>query len=77
MAFVETGSPANTGRVLVHEICHFLALQHVQNVGGSGRLYRDPLDDTEVGIANLMTRGSAHTPNQAWSLLRSPLLQVP
>ncbi len=77
VAFVETGGPANTGRVLAHEICHFLALQHVQNVGVSGRLYPDPLDDTEVGISNLMTRGSALTPNQAWSLLRSPLLQVP
>jgi hypothetical protein len=35
-------SDADTAEVIAHELCHFLALQHVQNSGISGALYPRP-----------------------------------
>lgn len=64
-------------RVVAHEAGHFLALQHVQNVGVSGRTYPDPLDDTRVGDDNLMEGGTTLTPDQAFALSRSALLVAP
>ncbi len=61
-------------RVLAHEVCHFLALQHVQNTGISGTVYPDPLDDTTPGAGNLMEAGTALTADQTFSLTRSALL---
>ncbi|MBE7448171.1 MAG: hypothetical protein HS111_04600 [Kofleriaceae bacterium] len=69
---------ANDGqlaRVIAHEVCHFLALQHVQNLGVSGTVYPDPLDDTLPGQDNLMERGTRLTADQAFALGRSWLLQ--
>jgi len=61
-------------RVVAHETAHFLALQHVENVGTSGTTYPDPLDDTEPGADNLMSTGTVITPDQAFALSRSALL---
>jgi len=65
---------SQTGRVIAHELCHFLALQHVENIGVSGMRYPDPLDDTSVGTSNLMTSGTTLTPDQTYALSRSALL---
>jgi len=69
-----TTTGAVSGRVVAHEVCHFLGLQHVQNTGVSGTTYPDPLDDTVVGTDNLMALGTALTPDQGWVLRHSPLL---
>ena len=62
--------------VIAHETSHFLALQHVTNVGISGVTYPDPLDDTQPGQGNLMQSGSKLTPDQGFALSRSALLRV-
>lgn len=62
--------------VVAHETSHFLALQHVTNVGISGTTYPDPLDDTQPGQGNLMQSGSKLTPDQGFALSRSPLLRA-
>ena len=62
--------------VIAHEVSHFLALQHVTNVGVSGMVYPDPLDDTQPGQNNLMQNGSKLTPDQGFALSRSALLQA-
>jgi hypothetical protein len=61
-------------RVLAHEVCHFLALQHPVNRGVSGMTYADPLDDTTPGQDNLMEDGTLLTADQAFALQRSALL---
>lgn len=65
---------AELARTFAHEICHFLALQHVENKGVSGKVYPDPIDDTSPGGGNLMERGTALTPGQIFALTRSALL---
>jgi hypothetical protein len=70
-----TATGALSGRVVAHEVAHFLGLQHVQNTGLSGATYPDPLDDTAVGADNLMALGTALTEDQGWVLRRSPLLR--
>lgn len=65
---------AQTARVIAHELCHFLALQHPENVGVSGTRYPDPLDDTSPATSNLMGNGTALTADQAFALSRSALL---
>jgi hypothetical protein len=70
-----TGAGAISGRVVAHEVCHFLGLQHVQNVGISGTIYPDPLDDTVNGADNLMQFGTMLTPDQGFVLLKSPILR--
>lgn len=70
---------ANDGQlaiVVAHETSHFLALQHVSNVGVSGMIYLDPLDDTQRGQGNLMENGSKLTPDQGFALSRSALLRA-
>jgi hypothetical protein len=64
------------GRVVAHEVAHFLALQHIQNTGISGAIYPDPLDDTTPGNDNLMDDGTTLTADQAFSLSRSALLMI-
>lgn len=74
---IRTGSvDAQLARVIAHELSHFLALQHVTNVGVSGAIYPDPLDDTQPNQNNLMQNGTVLTPDQSFSLSRSALLQV-
>ena len=72
-----SANDASLARVIAHEVCHFLALQHVSNTGVSGRRYPDPLDDTMVGQDNLMEDGAVITPDQTFALTRSALLQAP
>ena len=69
-------SAQQAARVVAHEGAHFLALQHVQNVGISGMTYPDPLDDTMPGQGNLMENGTTLTSDQAFALTRSALLTV-
>jgi hypothetical protein len=64
-----------SGRVVAHEVAHFLGLQHVQNVGVSGTVYPDPLDDTVSGADNLMQFGTMLTAGQAFVLQKSPILR--
>lgn len=64
-------------RVTAHEVAHFLALQHVQNRGISGKAYPDPLDDTTPGVDNLMEDGTVLTAGQVFALSRSALLTEP
>lgn len=72
---VANADSGRLARVLAHEIGHFLGLSHVVNTGLSGASYPDPLDDTELGEDNLMSgEGIVLTPDQAFVLLRSPLL---
>jgi hypothetical protein len=67
-------SDLQAARVVAHEGAHFLALQHVQNIGISGAIYPDPLDDTSPGQGNLMENGTTITEDQAFALSRSALL---
>jgi hypothetical protein len=67
---------ATLARVAAHEVAHFLGLQHVQNVGVSGRVYPDPLDDTAPDPMNLMERGIHLTADQGYTLSRSALLRT-
>ncbi len=72
---VRTGANwISNARVVAHEAAHFLALQHVQNVGVSGMRYPDPIDDTTPGAGNLMESGTQLTAGQAFALSRSALL---
>jgi hypothetical protein len=68
-------APVEMARIVAHESAHFLALQHVQNVGVSGMTYPDPLDDTTPGADNLMEDGTVLTEDQAFALSRSALLE--
>ena len=70
-----SANDSQLARVIAHEVCHFLALQHVQNRGASGQIYPDPLDDTAPGQNNLMESGTRLTADQAFALTRSWLLQ--
>jgi hypothetical protein len=63
--------------VIAHETSHFLALQHVTNTGISGKIYGDPLDDTQPGQDNLMQTGTMITSDQTFALTRSALLTLP
>lgn len=76
VVLVRPESDEATARVLVHEVGHFLALQHVENLGVSGAVYPDPLDDTSPGDGNLMENGTTLTADQSWSLKRSALLSL-
>lgn len=67
--------PVQMARVMAHEVCHFLALQHVTNRGISGETYEDPLADTRPGEDNLMEDGTALTEDQGFALRRSALLR--
>ena len=71
-----TGNDSQLAIVIAHETSHFLALQHVTNVGVSGAVYPDPLDDTLPGQSNLMQSGSTLTPDQGFALSRSALLRT-
>jgi hypothetical protein len=64
----------NLAIVIAHETSHFLALQHVTNTGISGKVYPDPLDDTQPGLNNLMQSGTLLTADQGFALSRSALL---
>jgi hypothetical protein len=71
---IEEADATSLGRVVAHEVAHFLGLQHVTNQGVSGTVYADPLDDTSPTAPNLMTKGTELTPGQVFVLKRSALL---
>lgn len=72
------------GRVVAHELSHFLGVQHTEDFLASGDVVPDPFDDTETFGRNLM--GSVDqaaplgpedlviSPRQAFRLRRSALL---
>lgn len=74
------------GRVVAHELSHFLGLPHTEEFLDSGEVLTDPFDDTETWGRNLM--GSVDqaaplgpedlvlSPRQAFRLGRSALLSV-
>lgn len=71
----QSGDAREVGRVLAHEIAHYLGLTHVEDVARSGARHPDALDDTTPGGGNLMERGRTLTRDQAWVLSRSALLR--
>ncbi len=71
---LRNGSDAELARTFAHEVCHFMALQHVENKGVSGKIYPDPIDDTSPDVPNLMKDGTTLTPGQIFALSRSALL---
>jgi hypothetical protein len=71
---VRRAPDAALGRVLAHEVSHFLGLQHVENRGADGTTYPDPIPDTAPRKDNLMEDGVTLTAGQAFVLSRSPLL---
>jgi hypothetical protein len=73
---IEDAVATSLGRVVAHEVAHFLGLQHVTNQGISGTVYGDPLDDTSPTSPNLMTKGTELTPGQVFVLQRSALLSA-
>lgn len=71
---LRNATDAQLARTFAHEVCHFMALQHVVNKSVSGKVHPDPLDDTEPGSGNLMENGTKLTPAQSFALSRSALL---
>ncbi len=69
--------PVKRARTMAHEISHFLALQHVENISSSGTVYRDPYDDTLTGQGNLMDTGDGTllSAGQSFALTKSALLR--
>lgn len=71
---IRAAADAALARVIAHETAHFLGLQHVVNRGVSGKVYEDPIPDTNLTKPNLMEDGIELTPGQVFVLSRSPLL---
>lgn len=74
-----SSSAAEQARVAAHELCHFLALQHVVNHDTSGAVIPDPIPNTIEGEGNLMASGTGSTRltvGQATVLRKSPLLTL-
>jgi hypothetical protein len=67
----------DTARTAAHELGHLLGLQHPENRGASGTIFRDVLSDTSPDEDNLMNPGPGTriSPGQAFALSRSPLLE--
>lgn len=74
VVILRSSSASEYARVLAHEICHYLGLPHLSNRAVSGQVYLDPFSDTRVGEGNLMDSGLSLTPQQVYTLLRSPML---
>jgi hypothetical protein len=70
--------PVRRARTMAHEIAHYLALQHVENVAGAV-VYSDVHDDTSPNTGNLMDTGDGTliSASQAYALSRSAMLRSP
>ena len=70
-----TQRPSDLGRVIAHELAHYLGLHHLELHTDDNRPVSDPIDDTEPGTNNLMAGGTLLTAGQVDVLRRSPLLE--
>ncbi len=66
--------PSDLGRVIAHEIGHYLGLAHVEAIRDDGTIERDAYDDTDSDTPNLMDAGTRLSAQQREALLLSPLL---
>ena len=69
--------PAETARLVAHEIGHLLGLRHLEDRSSNGVVVTNPILDTRADAFNLMQFGTNLTDGQAEMLRLSPLLGVP
>ncbi|HVR32322.1 MAG TPA: hypothetical protein VMS74_06400 [Acidimicrobiia bacterium] len=67
-------SPAETARLVAHEIAHLLGLRHLEDRSATGVVVRNPILDTYADAHNLMQFGTNLTDGQIAVLRISPLL---
>lgn len=70
-----TQRPSDLGRVIAHEVAHYLGLHHLELYTDDNRAIPDPIPDTSPGGNNLMSGGTILTEGQIDVLRRSPLLE--
>lgn len=70
-----TQRPSDLGRVIAHEVAHYLGLHHLELYTDENRAISDPIPDTSPGGNNLMSGGTILTEGQIDVLRRSPLLE--
>lgn len=70
-----TTRPSDLGRVIAHELAHYLGLHHLELYTDDNRPIPDPIPDTTPDENNLMSRGTILTEGQVDVLRRSPLLE--
>ena len=70
-----TSRPSDLGRVIAHEVGHYLGLHHLELYTDDHRPVPDPIPDTEPGSNNLMDAGTILTEGQIEVIRRSPLLE--
>ena len=70
-----TTRPSDLGRVIAHELSHYLGLHHLELYTDDNRPIQDPIPDTTPGENNLMAGGTILTEGQIDVLRRSPLLE--
>lgn len=70
-----TSRPSDLGRVIAHEVGHYLGLHHLELYTDDHRPVPDPIPDTEPGTNNLMDAGTILTDGQIEVIRRSPLLE--
>ena len=67
-------SPAETARLVAHEVAHLLGLRHLEDRSSTGVVVRNPILDTYADAYNLMQFGTNLTDGQIAVLRISPLL---
>lgn len=70
-----TTRPSDLGRVIAHELGHYLGLHHLELYTDDNRPIPDPIPDTTPGENNLMSGGTILTDGQIDVLHRSPVLE--
>lgn len=70
-----TQRPSDLGRVIAHEVAHYLGLHHLELYTDDNRAIQDPIPDTTPGQNNLMSGGTILTEGQIDVLRRSPVLE--
>lgn len=66
--------PSDLGRVVAHELAHYLGLHHLEIETDDGETIVDQFPETEVGDGNLMDDGIELTDGQVDVIRRSPVL---